>query len=720
MNADHELLRSLCKADFRVTLGYGVYLDLKDGTLVECNREMRSMLELPQDGPLRASMTEFYKDPKERATAMAAADRLKDGTPFVSRATAFVVSDRTKWFQTSCLALRSPDREEVLGYVGYVLDVTEEESFRELVDELPAGVYRLDKDDKVIRVNRALVKYLGYSSDRELIGRDVEELYADPATARAFRKRVISERRVTNEKVELRKPNDERIYASSSCRAILAPDGTYIGREGTLTDVTEEELYRRLLNEIPVGMYTVRRDLQGRDIIRQCNAAFAKMFAFPTPDAACDRDIRELFWNPVRDYAPFVSEMMREHRRQRPLLGHELEARTALGKRIVIEVNSQLITDMQGNVLGRTGVVRDITNEIGLRRLRDDVGGVLHAQIGTFMMLSHSLLLMAEVIGRGVLSIENAPDVMHSWTQLAGPTHDLRDCAKVASDSLRRHDSATELAESLSLQIENLSDAEGRVDTPENLIPYLCSVSNEIAAICARPEVASLCPLESEVARVAAERLERVCCILDLRRIHAALLEIHRAIRCLCESLIRQGRPLEERVRISWGTLFSRAVSNLQAYARSRHLEIRLGNRAVTELLAEPRGVQRAIEDVLHNAIKYSWDRSPHGDRWVSVSSKVTDKSIALTIENLGVPITRTEIEDELVFEAGYRGRYSADRGRPGTGFGLADALTVVRRHGGIITVESTPATPGQRRDDYSGPFLTRVMLTFSLEEGGV
>ena len=89
-------------------------------------------------------------------------------------------------------------------------------------------------------------------------------------------------------------------------------------------------------------------------------------------------------------------------------------------------------------------------------------------------------------------------------------------------------------------------------------------------------------------------------------------------------------------------------------------------------------------------------------------------------IENWGVPISRSELSDGTVFELGYRGKWSTDRGRLGTGIGLTDSREVITRHRGAIILSSRPARtwgPDDADDPkyYRQPFITKV--TFSLPE---
>jgi signal transduction histidine kinase len=80
--------------------------------------------------------------------------------------------------------------------------------------------------------------------------------------------------------------------------------------------------------------------------------------------------------------------------------------------------------------------------------------------------------------------------------------------------------------------------------------------------------------------------------------------------------------------------------------------------------------------------------------------------------ENFGVPISKDEIENGSIFQFGYRGMSSSDRGRMGSGIGLYDARSTAIRYGGNISIESHPVHPGTPEEDYTVPHLTKVIFS--------
>jgi PAS domain S-box-containing protein len=71
----------------------------------------------------------------------------------------------------------------------YALEQSEQR-FQLLVRRVNVGVYRASEEGRLVQVNPALVRMLGYSCETELLGLHVKELFADPIEADRFRQRL--------------------------------------------------------------------------------------------------------------------------------------------------------------------------------------------------------------------------------------------------------------------------------------------------------------------------------------------------------------------------------------------------------------------------------------------------------------------------------------------------------------------------------------------------
>jgi PAS domain-containing protein len=149
-----ELFRQLPVAD----LPAGLYLIAKDGRFLTCNSLCKKILMVPADGPLPATIMDFHPKPEQRIRLLReaeAAGRL--GRLFTSGPLHLCVTGNDIFVREFIRALRDPDSDEVVGFVGTMIDITQEQRFRQLIDVLPIGIYRVDENDRITHVNQAAV-----------------------------------------------------------------------------------------------------------------------------------------------------------------------------------------------------------------------------------------------------------------------------------------------------------------------------------------------------------------------------------------------------------------------------------------------------------------------------------------------------------------------------------------------------------------------------------
>lgn len=98
----------------------------------------------------------------------------------------------------------------------------------------------------------------------------------------------------------------------------------------------------------------------------------------------------------------------------------------------------------------------------------------------------------------------------------------------------------------------------------------------------------------------------------------------------------------------------------------------------------------RALSNIIVNGIKYTDKRPLPGGKlpWVEVRMTGKGKEATISVESWGPGISKTEMDQRLIFNEGYRGPGAA-RMALGHGMGLADAQRVIERHGGTIEVTS-------------------------------
>ncbi|MFH1121196.1 MAG: PAS domain S-box protein [Bacteroidota bacterium] len=138
----------------------------------------------------------------------------------------------------------------VIGTVFIARDITERkkaelslhesnEVYRNLIEKMPDGVYKTSHDGRVIEVNPAMIKILGFDSKEELMGVNIaHELYFDPSdrerlTIEGIDKELISYR--------LRKKDGSEVWVEDHGWYTYSDKGEIIFHEGIIRDVSERK-----------------------------------------------------------------------------------------------------------------------------------------------------------------------------------------------------------------------------------------------------------------------------------------------------------------------------------------------------------------------------------------------------------------------------------------------------------------------------------------------
>lgn len=98
--------------------------------------------------------------------------------------------------------------------------------------------------------------------------------------------------------------------------------------------------------------------------------------------------------------------------------------------------------------------------------------------------------------------------------------------------------------------------------------------------------------------------------------------------------------------------------------------------------------IKQIFFNILHNAVRYSYS-SLKSKRYISINCSSIKNYLCTEITNYGVGILQNEIDDGLIFQAGYRGTLSLDRNRIGSGLGLAVTKKLIEIHNGEIKIKS-------------------------------
>jgi diguanylate cyclase (GGDEF)-like protein/PAS domain S-box-containing protein len=126
-----------------------------------------------------------------------------------------------------------------------------ESRYRELYENVVAGVFQTTPDGRFMAANPALVRLLGYSSEDELLALNIgEDLYVHAEDRTNWLHNMAASGEIRNAELILRRKDGRKIVVLENSRAVRDEHGRILYYEGTLTDITEaHELSRQLSYE---------------------------------------------------------------------------------------------------------------------------------------------------------------------------------------------------------------------------------------------------------------------------------------------------------------------------------------------------------------------------------------------------------------------------------------------------------------------------------------
>ena len=142
-------------------------------------------------------------------------------------------------------------------FTGIVRDITErkkvaeavrrsEEQYRSLFEGSIDGVYPVLRDGKISDANASFCALFGYVRE-EMIGKDIRELYLDPADRPRFQEAIEKNGFVKDYEIKFRKRDGTEIDCLITSSVHFGEDGSIVGYRGIVRDLTLRKGLRRQL-----------------------------------------------------------------------------------------------------------------------------------------------------------------------------------------------------------------------------------------------------------------------------------------------------------------------------------------------------------------------------------------------------------------------------------------------------------------------------------------
>jgi signal transduction histidine kinase/PAS domain-containing protein len=713
-----KLLRDLSLKEYAqyASLPMAVYITAERGTILELNKEAESLLKLTQADRGKASILSFYENASDREWVIDRLKQLNTNEWECNQNLRFKVQEKThsiRFFSKPIFDAQS----KYLGSICLAFVITELERFRYTSDFMPIGIFEIGNDKKVRYANSEIKKI--FQTDN-LIDRDVRSLFANEAEFDDILNELKSRTADFIEKgLKLRREGSHIFFAE----VVVIPEfhgNKLIRSKGLLKDST----FGSFLDKVPIGLCLIINDNKGNEHFVSVNKHFAEIKGYSDPKELEGKPVINYHKN-EESYRKYKQVLADAHQKGDFLEDYLLPVKTVDSIEKTVFVKAQVIKDKEENIIGRICAVYDVTNNIRKlfeEQIRRDFASLLHSSASMIKNIIDTL----ETVVKG----HDDPSVLVNE----------RVNIKKGEDKIAHH--ANSLKRSL-LEYERVRK--------ERTVPNQDEFSGKLARLIAKLDNKEQLYTKEKAAwyRLLAKKI-RVFIREDLvkntlmpreltKRILNDSTDILRYCRILSLSITIQ--ELDEhdmeieafRVALSDDTIQPKLEDSFYLEDILEQVMLRLGefagSRAIrldklyksnvrTYMKGSKRDFYVALYNLIHNAIKYSWQKPNDEESYVSVNVEIKyedqESKARITIENWGVAIRQEELNSGSIFEFAYRGALSNDRNRGGFGIGLWHTNKITKAHNGTLRITSEP-TLGNHPTNYNHPFITTAIMELNL-----
>lgn len=687
-------------------LPFPIYASDKTGTFLFANEQAAEFFMLDADFS-KFNIGTYYEDPKERHYILRQLQEVKPGAWHNNLTVRLKIHDEYRKIRFVSKPFYDEEKK-LCGLLCIALSMSDIEWFAEFEEMVHTGFFELDKNLVIVDCNHAFADVLNYASPAEIKGKSLGELLWEPEKIAGFSEEIHQNPHLEDRQFKMRRKDGAMVVVKMSCIGIAGETEPIARVKGTIRDVTFEIIQ----NDLPVGLFLVNTNQQGEEIISRANLTFAHIHGYDSPKEIFSKSIRQFHPNTTA-YEAFKTELNKAAAANQPLLDYYMEIQNKQGKKRNVVANVRYVSEENQHL--RVGAVYDVTDHVRghTRTLEADFSSVLHTYIATINGLRDTLTMLIKAHGQDLQKDETHIDRAKAATETIRCKKRLEDfMAELGKIAEERNLDDANLAR-LPKLVQKLSLGDAAADKEKDNAALSRRLLLEIRKCL---DALRSLNLPRELLRNLRAEVDEMLRLTSMISLSISLDELNERIPDFYyfRDYLRRGEIVQQELKPhNLVPILLDATRFLEEFAAIRRVDVVLqfNQRDNISVLCHKNSLNRAFHNLLHNAIKYSWNKGQDRQPWVNVRLEKKGDNVEILIENWGVPIRREELDSGLVFQFGKRGRESEDRGRSGTGIGLYDAQDIITKHGGTLRVTSEP-TFGNLPDIYTNPFITRALIT--------
>ncbi len=252
-----------------------------------------------------------------------------------------------------------------------------ESKFRGLYESVLEGVYQSTPEGKILAVNPAFVKILGFNSAEEIYALPgAASLYWDPKARISFVQELERAGAMYSAESVLRRRDGARVVVLESARVVCDEEQRVVAYEGTIADITErkrveqaifEEKERAQVTLQSIGDAVITTDREGR--IEYLNPVAEQLSGWRGAEARGETIMTVLRLRDEVTHQEIENPLLRCLREDKLVnFGEHSVLVNRLGQDIAIQNSAAPIRDREGRTVGAVVVFRDVTKERRLKR----------------------------------------------------------------------------------------------------------------------------------------------------------------------------------------------------------------------------------------------------------------------------------------------------------------------------------------------------------------